>query len=84
MFSFFPCRPYQNNITNGFARPIIQIKDVITDNHTQGIKYEHPNHPKNIQTNQKLWEEVRKQVENANLNLGIYTELPPYKQLISH
>ncbi len=79
MFSFFPCLPYQKNITNGFPRPIIQIKDVITDNHTQGIKYEHPNYPKNIQTNQKLWEQVRKQVENANLKLGIYTDLPPQK-----
>ena len=82
MFSFFPCKPYKQDkdITNGFARPIVKIEDVITDNHTQGIKYEHPNYPKNIQTNQKLWQEVRKQVEDANLNLGIYTDLPPRKR----
>jgi hypothetical protein len=79
MFSFFPCLPYQQNMTNGFPRPVIQIKDVITDNCTQGFKYDHPNYPKNIQTNQQLWEEVKKQVENANLKLGIYTDLPPRK-----
>lgn len=79
MFSFFPCKPYQQSIKNGFPRPIIQIRDVITDNHRQGIKYNHPNHPKNIQTNQMLWQEVKKQVENANLKLGIYTDLPPQK-----
>jgi hypothetical protein len=84
MFSFFPCLTYQQNMTSGFPRPVIQIEDVIKQNSTQGFKYNHPNYPKNIQTNQKLWEEVRKQVENANLKLGISTDLPPHKQFTSH
>jgi hypothetical protein len=79
MFSFFPCLPYQQNMTSGFPRPVIQINDVIRDNLQQGFNYNHPNHPKNIQINQKLWEEVKRQVENVNLKLGIHTDLPPRK-----
>jgi hypothetical protein len=78
MFSFFPCLPYQQNMTSGFLRPIIQIPNLITNN-CQKFKYEHPHYPKNIQTNQKLWEEVKRQVENANLKLGIFADLPPRK-----
>ncbi len=79
MFSFFPCLLYQQNMTNGFPRPVIQIQGVIKNNLKQGFKYNHPNYPKNIQTNQQLWKDVKRQVENANLKLGIYTDLPPRK-----
>lgn len=72
MFSFFPCLPYKAKINNGFSRPVIQIPNIISDNQSQGYKIN-----RNFKTNIKeLWTEVKNQVEKANLNLGIYTELP--------
>ena len=72
MFSFFPCLPYKKNISKGFYRPVIQIPNIISDNQAQGYKYKH-NCDYDIK---QLWSEVKSQVEKANLNLGIYTELP--------
>ena len=84
MFSFFPCLPYKNNIADGFKRPVIQIDDVISDNNPQGIKYKHKNYPKNLESNQILWNKVKQQVENKNLNLGVYADLPTNRQNASH
>ena len=75
MFSFFPCLPYKSKINHGFSRPIIQIPDIISDNHSQGYKIN-----RGIESDiKKIWSEVKNQVEQANLNLGIHTELPSRK-----
>ncbi len=73
MFSFFPCCPY-NNKSKGFARPTIEIKNVITNNLLRGKKL---NSQKNINDVKKLWDEVIKQVKKQKLMLGIYTQLSP-------
>jgi hypothetical protein len=73
MFSFFPCCPYNNKL-KGFARPRIEIKNVITNNLLQGKKLNPQNNIKDVK---KLWDEVVKQVKKHKLMLGIYTQLPP-------
>jgi hypothetical protein len=79
MFSFFPCLPYVNQ-ERGFKRPIIQIDNLITQNLALGFKL---NEQSSIEQCKDLWCEVKKQVEDAGLKLGVYAELPPEKNIMS-
>ena len=72
MFSFFPCLPYKEH-PRGFARPIIRIPGVISGAMCQGFK-------KNVQASASevgaLWEDVRRQIMDQGLRLGIEAALP--------
>ncbi len=76
MYSFFPCLPYKEN-TQGFARPIIEIPNIITNNLQQGKRL---NPQRNIQIVKEHWDSVVLQVLDQGLNLGVYTELPRIEQ----
>ncbi|MGC1244830.1 MAG: hypothetical protein WA865_01350, partial [Spirulinaceae cyanobacterium] len=73
MFSFFPCLPYSDGINKGFSRPIIEISSVISGLKNQGYKL-----TRNCNSKQ-LWQETKSQVEQAGLEIGIHSELPPKK-----
>jgi len=75
MFSFFPCLPYAEG-DRGFARPRIRIQGAITDNLSQGKKY---NPQENLDAVKTLWDEVVRQVEDQGLRLGVFAEIPPRK-----
>ena len=77
MFSFFPCLPYSAKTNKGFARPIIEIPNVISNSLNQKYKL---TRDRNIQ---QLWRQVKNQVEQANLKLGVHTELPSRKSIIT-
>ncbi|MBA3366250.1 MAG: hypothetical protein H0U03_10780 [Actinobacteria bacterium] len=73
MFSFFPCRPYDET-SRGFARPEINIPGFITSHLTQGKKIARD---LSLAEMSELWKQVVRQVESAGLSLGTYAELPP-------
>jgi hypothetical protein len=82
MFSFFPCLPYDENRQEGFARPEIIIPGVINPNLSQGVKFT-PNSKSKTQAsivaNKIHWDDVKSQVQQQGLKLGIHTALPPKK-----
>ena len=72
MFSFFPCQLAEMS-PRGFARPGYANPMVIKDNLSQGKRFK----PYLSQTDvKKFWNEVRLQVESADLSLGVFTEAP--------
>lgn len=73
MFSFFPCRPYDQG-ERGFARPEIDIPGFITRHLTQGKKIARD---LSLTEMRELWDQVVHQVEAQGLALGTYVELPP-------
>jgi|Deesub1362B_J571_1020462.scaffolds.fasta_scaffold02121_4 hypothetical protein len=77
MFSFFPCLPCDDN-PKGFARPIIKIKNIITNDLRQGRKI---TVMKNIDEVTILWNNVVKQVTKKGLKLGIFAQLPEMKRM---
>jgi hypothetical protein len=82
MFSFFPCLPYDKDCQQGFARPEIAIPGVINPNSNRGAKFTPESKSKmqaSIEENKRLWDKVKKQVEEQGLKFGIYTDLPPKK-----
>jgi hypothetical protein len=79
MFSYFPCLPYKEE-DFGFKRPHIVIDGVITQYLTQSYKYNHqPPRPISIADNYQLWQQVKNQVEDRGLKLGVYAQLPAKK-----
>jgi hypothetical protein len=72
MFSFFPCS-HARFCKNGFKRPAIRIKDLITDNLSQGKKL-------NCSTPEEkfkdYWDEVVHQIKRQKMMLGTFAELP--------
>lgn len=72
IFSFFPCKPYSES-SNGFARPIIRIPDIITDNLKQGFR---KTERVSFDEIKPIWVKVVDQVTKQGLNLGIYADLP--------
>jgi hypothetical protein len=73
MFSFFPCLPSEDH-PRGFARPMIRIPGVISDTQSQGFK---KNEQASLTAVRNLWEQVRRQVTDQGLKLGIDAALPP-------
>jgi len=80
MFSFFPCLPF-DEAEKGFARPVIKLEGIITDNLPQGNKLNYQNSAENIK---KLWMAVVKQVLDQKLYLGVFTELPKKQKINSN
>ncbi|MDY0145898.1 MAG: hypothetical protein RBS84_07945 [Kiritimatiellia bacterium] len=78
MFSFFPCRPFSNTESRGFARPTIRRKGTITDNLTQGQRM---NPQPDLAAVQILWSDVTRQILEQGLCLGVQAELPKIKEL---
>lgn len=72
MFSFFPCLPYEDG-KEGFARPSVRITDIISDKLPQFFKL---NPQKSLDKVRALWSDVKKQVEEQGLKLGVFTALP--------
>lgn len=72
IFSFFPCKPYFES-SNGFARPIIRIPDIITDNLPQGFNMNKKASKEEIKS---IWDQVVNKITSQGLNLGIYADLP--------
>jgi len=75
MFSFFPCLPSGQDV-RGFARPVIEMKDLITNNLCMGRK---ATMQPDIGAMEKQWQCVVAQVEAANLRLGVWTQMPEHK-----
>jgi hypothetical protein len=74
MFSFFPCRPYREEDTRGFARPTIRQAGIITDNLTQGGRM---NPQPDVEAVRELWDSVARQVLEQGLYLGVHADIPP-------
>lgn len=72
MFSFAPCRR-RADAPQGFARPIIELLGVITDNHKQSYKL---NPQASIGACAELWEAVAEQVLRSGSLLGTHFDLP--------
>jgi hypothetical protein len=71
-FSFFPCQPHGEG-GRGFARPEVRIPGRITPHLTQGKKIARD---LTLATLDDLWRDVVRQVEEQELALGVYAELP--------
>jgi hypothetical protein len=72
MFSFFPCLRAEPGL-RGFERPIIRIRDLITDKLKMGFRL---NEQTDISRVKELWDSVVEQVESKTLCLGIHTDMP--------
>jgi hypothetical protein len=77
MYSFFPCEPYGVN-AKGFARPRISLSGRIRDNLKRGAKFRGKDRTERLgpAAMKMLWDEVVKQVEDNQLELGVYAEMP--------
>jgi len=73
MFSFFPCLP-ASDAPRGFARPEIDLAEIVTPTMTQGKRL---NPQADLASVRSLWDRVVSIVENEGLALGTYAELPP-------
>lgn len=72
MFSFFPCLPAEQ-APAGFARPVIQLSDYVTDTQRQSRRV---TPVPCLDTALAVWRHVVRQVEDAGLRLGIRADLP--------
>lgn len=79
MFSFFPCVPAEQS-PNGFARPLIVNPSVITTNLLQGKRLNRGVSRVDVK---RFWNDVRKQVESANLSIGVFAEMPGQRTSIA-
>jgi hypothetical protein len=78
MYSFFPCQPYAEK-PKGFARPKIDLRDVITDNLPMGVNlWPKRTHLAGLDDMKLLWDKVVEQVigDEQHLALGVYAEMP--------
>ena len=73
MFSFFPCSTLARH-ANGFARPEIRLRSVITSQMTQGRRL---NPQARVEDAAALWRQVVDQVRTQGLELGTFAALPP-------
>jgi hypothetical protein len=74
MFSFIPCKPYQNG--EGFGRPEIKIDGFVNPRLKQGFKFHRPGLDLSIDEIGNLWRTVREQVIKQDLALGVFATLP--------
>jgi len=73
MFSFAPCA-LRSERPSGFARPVIELPEAITDNHKQSFRL---NPQGSVADAARLWRAVAEQVLRTGLVLGTRFELPP-------
>ncbi len=75
MFSFFPTKQYDT--IKGFKRPEIDLSDYFN---YDDIKI-NPQSARRLTVEdnklKRIWQEVKKQVVEQDLNLGVYTKIPP-------
>jgi hypothetical protein len=72
MFSFFPCM-LAASCPRGFARPVIKEPGVIEGSLRQGKRLNRGMSQHDVRQH---WENVRKQVESAELSLGVHADVP--------
>lgn len=75
MFSFFPAQPIDAH-PEGFARPAIEIPNVIKGNRSQSFTL---NELKDLDSVQRYWKMVVEKILDANLKLGVWTKIPEAK-----
>ncbi len=75
MFSYFPCMPAKD-CPRGFARPAIDLPDVINPALQQGKRL---NKGVTLKVATDYWNAVRESVESSGLWLGVHADLPPRK-----
>jgi hypothetical protein len=73
MFSFVPGR-MADDALGGFARPIIDIAQIITPTQSQGKRL---NPQPSLEAVKRYWTRVVNQVEKARLSLVVHVEPPP-------
>ncbi|MFL5758364.1 MAG: hypothetical protein ACJ789_01420 [Thermomicrobiales bacterium] len=73
MFSFFPCIQADKD-SRGFARPEIILPGIVTPNQTQNKKLTFRDTTRQIA---EIWQEVKRQVIDQGLLLGVRADLPP-------
>jgi len=73
MFSFAPCA-LRSEAPAGFARPVIELPEAITDNHKQSFRL---NPQRSVDDAARLWRSVTEQVLRTGLVLGTRFALPP-------
>jgi hypothetical protein len=73
MFSFVPSA-LRSEAPRGFARPVIELPEAITDNHKQSFRL---NPQANVEAAARLWRSVCEQVLRSGLVLGTHFALPP-------
>jgi hypothetical protein len=76
MFSFFPCAP-TNQRPQGFARPVIELPGVITQELRQGKRLNRGLHAAKVA---EYWSCVRERVESSGLRLGVHADMPPRRE----
>lgn len=74
MFSFAPCA-LRAERPHGFARPVIELPEAITNAHKQSFRL---NPQASIAAAATLWRSVVEQVLRAGLVLGTHFEMPPH------
>lgn len=72
MFSYFPCRPYDEIGKGSFCRPKLDLK-IIAQNKMQNYKLNPQN---NINDVKNLWIDVKDQIIKQDLMLGIKAKMP--------
>ena len=77
MFSFFPCLP-ANACPEGFARPVVDLPDLITPTLRQGKRLNRDISSAQIRS---AWSRVVSMVEGAGLSLGTYAAVPERRPL---
>ena len=73
MFSFVPCA-LRSEAPRGFARPVIELSEAITDTHKQSFRL---NPQAGVAESARLWSSVCEQVLRSGLALGTRFALPP-------
>lgn len=72
MYSFFPCCPYEVN-SEGFARPKIEIPQVVNPKKCTGVKYQID---LGLNEMKLLWDEIAEQVKRQGRALGVCAKMP--------
>lgn len=79
MFSFFPCMPAERSPT-GFGRPIIELPNIIT----QGLRQHYRlTRGLTVASVAEYWRDVRDQVEQQHLWLGVKARIPKRRHFIN-
>ena len=79
LYSFFPCIEKGENI--GFERPQIEIDEKYFNSKLgQGLKYQtFENNKDNKNLIEDVWNKIKEQVEEKNLKIGVFANLPDEK-----
>ena len=73
MFSFFPCKPYEDSL-EGFSRPAIAIDGIINPRNWRSVKM---TSLESLDVARHLWERIADQAMHHGLALGVHAATPP-------